>query len=261
MTITALELGDIFVRIILALVLGGLIGLERELTNHPAGIKTHALVCIGSALASLVTCELANNIIDIHQTLKLNMPNLDVSRIAAGVVTGIGFIGTGAIMKAKDSSAITGITTAATIWVTGCLGLAIGMGYIKMSLITFVTVFISNTALKYLEKRFISHGRQRGYEFTVINKAETLNFLNEFFSTKGIKVTNSEYIGKLEDFDSQGTTAYRYRFVIKLPKGTDFIFIVNELSVYENIVQIFEMSNSREGKKKSDKDYSSEDFE
>ena len=126
--IEALSWHAIILRMILSLISGMLIGLERKYTNHPAGMKTHAIVCIGSALASLITIEMgftASNLLLTGDT------KVDMSRIAAGVLTGIGFVGAGAIIKSKDGIVVTGLTTAATLWVTACLGLAISIGFLK----------------------------------------------------------------------------------------------------------------------------------
>ena len=238
----------IIIRIVLALLFGGLIGTERELTNHPAGIKTHALVCIGSALSSLITVEMAYEIHALNQITSF-APSIDISRIAAGVVTGIGFIGAGAILKSKSGSIVTGITTAATIWVTGCLGLAVGMGYYKMSIVTFLTVFIATPILNLIEKNFLYVNRQYGYEITMSDRENTLKSIRNYCESKSIQIKSTEYMGKTEGFLSDGRDVYRYRFSFKAPKNADFSSVVNDLSINENILQIFE--TSFDGKKKS----------
>ncbi len=121
-----LSQGEMFIRLTLSFVLGGLIGLEREIQGKKAGFRTNALVCLGSAL--MMVCSIA-----IHEAYKGEGP-ADPGRIAAQVITGIGFLGAGAIMRAPEG--IRGLTTAAGIWVTAGIGLACGMGLYLPALFT-----------------------------------------------------------------------------------------------------------------------------
>jgi len=116
---------EILLRLVLSVVAGGLIGLERELVHRPAGVRTHMLVCLGSALFVLVSLEA--------------FPN-DVVKIIAGIATGIGFLGAGTIFKAK--SEVHGLTTAASIWAVSGVGLAIGLGYYLMTAVSVILVLI-----------------------------------------------------------------------------------------------------------------------
>lgn len=108
--------GGMALALILAVALGGLIGLERELHGHPAGLRTHILVCVGSTLFTLISVQIG---------AVANRP-ADPGRIAAQIVTGIGFLGAGAIIR--EGASIRGLTTAASIWTTAAVGLAVGTG-------------------------------------------------------------------------------------------------------------------------------------
>ncbi|HDZ76594.1 MAG TPA: MgtC/SapB family protein [Candidatus Omnitrophica bacterium] len=136
---------DMILKLLLAVIFGGLIGLEREIQKREAGLRTHILVCLGSTLIMLTSIY----IFDIYK----DVGNLDPSRIAAGVMTGIGFIGAGAIIKNKDS--VKGLTTAASIWIVASIGLAIGCGFIYAALITTVFVLIVLLVLRHIEKFII----------------------------------------------------------------------------------------------------------
>ncbi len=103
---------DVLLNLFLALLFGGLVGLQRELSEEFAGLRTHMLVCAGSTLFTI---------------LSLSFPGADSSRVAAGIVTGIGFLGAGTIFKEKDR--IKGLTTAADLWMIAAIGMAIGMSY------------------------------------------------------------------------------------------------------------------------------------
>jgi len=106
------EYAEILVRLVLAVIFGGLIGLEREVVHKPAGIRTHMLVCLGSALFTLITIDA--------------FPIGDPIRIAAAIAMGIGFLGAGTIFKAK--SEVHGLTTAASIWTVAAVGMGVALG-------------------------------------------------------------------------------------------------------------------------------------
>ncbi|MFH1305346.1 MAG: MgtC/SapB family protein, partial [Candidatus Omnitrophota bacterium] len=116
----------ILLRILLSALLGGLIGMEREIHGHAAGLRTHILVCIGSTLFMMTSITVAMKYSHLGE--------VDPSRIAAGVVTGIGFLGAGAIIRYGAS--IRGLTTAASIWAVAAVGLAVGGGMYEAAGIT-----------------------------------------------------------------------------------------------------------------------------
>lgn len=119
-------------RILISLVLGAAIGIERQIHRHPAGLRTFTFICMGSTLAMLVS-------IYICQT-NTNLLNGDPGRIAAQVLTGIGFLGAGLIIKKNDD--VMGLTTAACIFMTAVIGLAVGVGMIKLSVIVTAIVMV-----------------------------------------------------------------------------------------------------------------------
>jgi putative Mg2+ transporter-C (MgtC) family protein len=134
------------IRILLAFFLGGAIGLEREKKGHIAGLRTHILVCLGSCLIMLTSIY----VYEIYQ----GKAGVDPSRIAAGVVTGIGFLGAGTIIRsARGSEGIKGLTTAASIWVSSAIGLAVGCGYLSGAVATTVVTFLTLSFLKTIENK------------------------------------------------------------------------------------------------------------
>lgn len=114
------------VRLTIAVALGALVGYERERMGKPAGVRTHGMVALGSALFTLVSVY--------------GFANHDPARVAAQIVTGIGFVGAGAILHLRRS--VQGLTTAASLWVTAAIGLAVGVGMLAMSAVTSVLVFL-----------------------------------------------------------------------------------------------------------------------
>ncbi|MBU1121108.1 MAG: MgtC/SapB family protein [Candidatus Omnitrophota bacterium] len=130
-------------RLLLAFVLGSVIGFEREKKGRDAGLRTHILVCVGSALIMLVS-------IYVYELYK-GVAALDPARIAAGVVTGIGFLGAGAIIRSSEGNR--GLTSAASVWVSAAIGLAVGCGYLSAAVATTIIVFFTLSLLKKAEAR------------------------------------------------------------------------------------------------------------
>jgi len=129
-----LSFGAMALRLLLAVLCGTLIGLERSYKNRPAGFRTHILVCLGATLAALTA---------LYLVLNLRLP-ADISRISGQVISGLGFIGAGAIIVTKKMT-IKGLTTAAGLWTTGIIGLALGSGYYELGLLGTVLVLLAET--------------------------------------------------------------------------------------------------------------------
>lgn len=132
---------QIILRLILSFVLSGLVGLERQMHHRTAGLRTHILVSLGSCLIMLTSLY----VFDIYKYVT----SLDPARIAAGVITGIGFLGAGAIMREREG--VKGLTTAASLWVVAGIGLAVGCGFYRAAMFTTVLALIVLFLLKYIE--------------------------------------------------------------------------------------------------------------
>ncbi|WP_054955202.1 MgtC/SapB family protein [Paenibacillus dakarensis] len=144
-----LDTETMLMRLLLAALLGGLIGWERERRNKQAGLKTHLLVAVGSTLIMLTSIYGFDNSL-------INHPNarFDPARLAAQVVSGIGFLGAGAILR-RSNHIISGLTTAATLWVAAAIGLSVGSGFYWPAVITTVIVLCSTLILNRLESKFL----------------------------------------------------------------------------------------------------------
>ena len=140
-------------RLALAAVLGGLIGMERELREREAGLRTHLLVALGSALFTIVGAYGFHAFLDSGASVV----RADPTRIAAQIVTGIGFLGAGAIIR--QGLSVRGLTTAATLWVVAAVGLAAGAGYYSAAVITTALVLIALYPLRILAYRLVRRFR------------------------------------------------------------------------------------------------------
>jgi len=136
--------GEVVLRLILSAVAGGIVGMEREASNRPAGLRTHILVTLGSTLIMLISMY-------GFQGLGADHSGGEPARLAAQVVSGIGFLGAGTILRTGNN--IRGLTTAASIWVCGGIGLAIGNGYYLGGVATTIIVLFSLRSLGFLHKK------------------------------------------------------------------------------------------------------------
>ena len=132
-------------KILFAVLCGGLIGLERELKNKPAGIKTNILICVGSAMFTAMSMLMATSLGEAHYG--------DPARLAAQIIPGVGFLGGGTIIQSRGT--ILGLTTAATIWVVASIGICIGLGHPDIAVATSITVILVLVASNYFEDKVL----------------------------------------------------------------------------------------------------------
>lgn len=147
--------GEVAIRLLLAAALGGLVGLERELRDQPAGLRTHILVAVGSCLFTLVS---AFGFSGFEATPQGAPVRADVTRIASQVVVGIGFLGGGTILR--HGATVRGLTTAASLWVTAAAGLAVGAGFHVGAAVAVGIAVFSLAMLKPVERRIMKGLRQ-----------------------------------------------------------------------------------------------------
>ena len=136
----ARQLARVVIRLLVAMLLGGIVGFQREWTGKPAGLRTHMLVALGAALFVLAPEE-------------AGMTSADLSRVIQGLATGIGFIGGGAILKLSQERDIRGLTSAAGIWMTAAMGVAVGLGRIGMALLSALLTWFILTVVGNIEHR------------------------------------------------------------------------------------------------------------
>jgi putative Mg2+ transporter-C (MgtC) family protein len=159
--IPTLSTWDVLGRLAVAAALGGAIGFERELREREAGLRTHMLVCIGSALFTIVSAYGFREFLTSGQAVI----RADPTRIAAQIVTGIGFLGAGAIIR--HGLSVRGLTTAATLWVVAAIGIAAGAGYHSAAVFTTVITLLSLAPLRILAHRVIERMRPEERDIVV----------------------------------------------------------------------------------------------
>jgi len=181
-------------RLALAALLGGAIGLERELSGKPAGLRTNLLICVGASLLmelSIGVAALAN-----VENVAIGTPfRADPARIAAQIVSGIGFLGAGTILQSRGN--VIGLTTAATIWVVAAIGMAVGAQAYLVAVGSTMLVVASLMLLGRLEEVLISRSRRQRYLITISPDTELLQAVEETFRDAGLRV-ETESVEKSE---------------------------------------------------------------
>lgn len=153
-------------RIFVAMVLGGIIGFEREVNDHPAGVRTHIMVSVGSALFGIVS---AYGFEEFSVERSVTNYQVDVTRVASNVVTGVGFLGGGAILK--SGATVRGLTTAASLWATAAIGLGVGLGSYVLCVVATAVVVVSLVALRW-PRRWIASRRMRSRDTVTLRLAQ-----------------------------------------------------------------------------------------
>ncbi len=213
---------EIIFKLALAAILGGLIGLERESLSRPAGLRTYTLVCVGSALAMVVSIDMY---FQYYQTV-----NADPGRIAAQVVSGIGFLGAGTIMR--EGATVRGLTTAAGLWVVACIGLAVGAGlYIPAIVTTAVILFVLIYFIKF-EQFFTGMREYKGLVMVVKDRPGQIGILGSILGELGISIKNIQ-LTRLDNEDD-----LEIEVLIQLPPNISIEQVVSELSVLEGLRNI-----------------------
>ncbi|RKD27532.1 putative Mg2+ transporter-C (MgtC) family protein [Caminicella sporogenes DSM 14501] len=212
---------DIIIRIILACILGGLVGMERESINRPAGFRTHILVCLGSTIVMLNGIFLLNNY--HHYT------NLDPARLGAQVISGIGFLGAGTILK--EGLSIKGLTTAASLWAVACIGLAIGSGFYLTAILSTFLVFIILLFFSKFEKYISRKHNELSLKIITLNKPGQIGKIGTKLGKMNISITNIN----MKNIDD---TKIAIIVTVKVPRGTIASKILENLSELDDITSV-----------------------
>lgn len=212
--------GDLAFRLILACILGGIIGFERKNRNKGAGMRTHALVCLGAALIMVVSKYGFGDLPDVSK--------FDGSRIASQVVSGVGFLGAGIIFVRNNS--ISGVTTAAGIWVTSGVGLCVGAGQYFLSIIATILIITIQFLLHNIG--FLAREPYRaGLKIVISNQAGIIEDIEEILKRERIEISILK-INKAKNEDTKLDMEVVY------PAGYNKIQLINRLSSQDCVISI-----------------------
>jgi putative Mg2+ transporter-C (MgtC) family protein len=224
-SLPTLNWDESLLRLALAAVLGGLIGVERELREREAGLRTHLLVALGSALFTIVGAYGFHDFLDSGESVV----RADPTRIAAQIVTGIGFLGAGAIIRQGFS--VRGLTTAATLWVVAAVGLAAGAGYYSAAVITTALVLIALYPLRIIAYQILRRFRAEDGRLLVELPAGT---------PPGGVIDEIEHAGaRINSVDvSQEGDRRRLELDVVLPRDTPAPRLVARIADVENVAEV-----------------------
>jgi len=214
---------EVAARLLMAMVLGGVIGFEREIGNRPAGFRTHTLVCVGSTLVMLTSQYLFEAYSGIV--------NLDPARLGAQVISGIGFLGAGTIIKYGPH--VRGLTTAASLWVVACVGLAIGAGFYWGAITATVLVYITLILLKKVEKIFVRDVGTIEINLGLENKPGQIAKVTDVMGRLSVQIKDIRMIHNEDEDEDTWTKA---KFYVRLPAGMHKDTLMAELKQVDGVI-------------------------
>lgn len=218
---------DILLRLGLAILAGGVIGYERETRRHPAGLRTHILVCVGACIVALIECLLVDQVYGFSDAGQKGV-TFTLGRLSAQVISGIGFLGAGTIITTKRN--IAGLTTAASLWAVACIGIAAGMGLYGLAALGTGCTLIVLTVIK----RLVVGHVYKVVEVSFRHRKETLAFLNEYLTANHIRIHNVDF--RVEE--GPDGNIYTNVYTLDLPRKIDNANFINDIAEYSNIQKV-----------------------
>jgi len=212
-----IPLSDMLIRLAVAVVLGGLIGLERETHDRPAGLRTHILVCAGAALFTLCSYQIAGT-------------RFDPGRVTAQIVTGMGFLGAGTIIR--QGNIVRGLTTAASMWTVSAIGIAVAIGgeMLYLAIAASTLVFVTLSVVRYVEDSRLLKRGERLLVATVRNSAESLYALLAVLARHGVRI---RVVGSEEAADGASQLV---RVRMRVAQDFDEDSLGADLAANENVI-------------------------
>lgn len=218
---------EILVRLFFSILVGGIIGVEREYKNRPAGMRTHVLVCLGAASVAIMEGLIFGRMLAYPDDRAVSFT---VGRVTAQVISGIGFLGAGTILTLQKR--VSGLTTAASLWNLACLGLLIGYGYYWLSLIVCGFVMLVLMMLQ----RIIRVNAIKRIEVRFSNRDKTLPMITEFFEKSNITVLDVDFhVERPAERGFGEESVYTNLYTLHLPSKIKYADIVLKLSEYSDI--------------------------
>ena len=218
---------EICLRLVLSCIMGGIIGYERQMRHKSAGLRTSMLVALGSCLIMLLSQSLYDNV--------EGKTNADPARLAAQVVSGIGFLGAGAIMK--EGLTVTGLTTAATLWVVAGVGIAVGAGFYFAAGVTTGVVFLILWNLSHLDA-WVDHDRILSLSIHTVDRAGQIMRISACIEdlhlrSRGVKVRTDE-----DEADADGERRIYLNFEVYNRSGLKPAFIIDALRQIDGVLRV-----------------------
>lgn len=222
--LTEVNIVSTAIRLLLALICGGILGIERGRKKRPAGFRTYMLVCVGAALVMIT-----------NQYIYTQYSNTDPTRMGAQVISGIGFLGAGTIIV-TGKNRVKGLTTAAGLWAAACIGLSIGIGFYSGAIIGCILIFVVMSALHRLDERMTSSAKIINLYIELSQMSDVGHFM-KFAKEQELKVSEVE-LTRSKAFSNYGVSneaSLALTLTLQLPKRCTHIEIIELLSTVEGV--------------------------
>ena len=217
-----LTFGQMLFRIAVAVIIGTVIGVEREKKNRPAGMRTHVLVCLGATLVGLVEQATIAYVVSLGS----GQINVSVGRLTTTIISGVGFLGVGTIIMTDRK--ITGLTTAASLWCSACLGLAVGAGFTTMAIVACILVMI----VRRLMQSIVHVNTYKALEVQFLHRTETMEYIREVFAQKNVTILDQDFHAETLP---EGGYLYTNVYTLTVPGKTGYQEIIETLSEHPNV--------------------------
>lgn len=224
-----LSLFEIIMRVLVSAIVGGIIGYNREVKGQSAGFRTHMLVALGATIIALIQIEAVNLVLEIIIANPDLAPvfSVNYTRLTAQIVSGVGFLGAGAIIVTKSS--ISGLTTAASIWATAAIGMAVGMGNYRIAIVGTLTIILVLSLIK--SKLRIAAGESLVVRF--LDKEVQKEIIN-YFEEHNIRYLSSEF--RVESVDGEGELVFSERYTLNVPPNQTISRIVEDIGDLDSVI-------------------------
>lgn len=232
LTMADLQWWDVLLRLFAAALCGGLIGIDRGRKRRAAGFRTYMLVCMGAALTMVLSTYLTVMICDVWG-LDMNIYKTDVSRFGAQVINGIGFVGAGTILVTGRQQ-VKGMTTAAGLWASACIGLSIGAGFYEAAVIGCLCIIITFVVFSRLENFILAHSRNVNL-YVEFEHTDDLSAIIERIKAQEVRIFDIE-LNK-----AKGEGYPNAIFSLKLPKRKSHTFVMAAIAEVDGVRSIEEI--------------------
>ena len=231
-----LNIHSLLLRLLLAVLVGGMIGLEREMKRRPAGFRTYMLVSLGAAL-TMILGQYYNTMLDtLWQATAQRLGNrVDVARFGAQVINGVGFLGAGTIIVTGHQQ-VKGLTTAAGLWASACMGLAIGVGFYECVLVGFFMIFFSMRLLPVIERAILSRARNVNV-YIEMDNIEIFGNVVSRLKAEGLSVYDME----IEKQQREAEVQINALFSLRMPRKMQHAEVLAALSTLDGIRTVEEL--------------------
>jgi putative Mg2+ transporter-C (MgtC) family protein len=232
LTMADLTIWDTVLRLLAAALCGGLIGIDRGRKQRAAGFRTYMLVCMGAALTMVLSAYLSVMIADIWK-LDVNVFKTDVARFGAQVINGIGFVGAGTIIVTGRQQ-VKGMTTAAGLWASACMGLSIGAGFYEAAIVGSLCIIITFVVFSKLESFILAHSRNVNL-YVEFEHTDDLSAIIEKIKEQNVRIFDIELT------KAKGDGYPNAIFSLQLPKRKSHTFVMTAIAEVDNVRTIEEI--------------------